>query len=139
MLGDNSADDGQAESRASFAGGEIRFEDSFAVFGWDARAGVGDDQLKALPLRDLARNDRDSAISGDFGHRFSGVVDQVYQRPFDLFAIDHYGGERRGERPREPHPLQYLALSLPRSFDTFVSHRRLPWAFLAAGRVVQLL
>ena len=69
MFGDDSTDDGQAESRAAFAGGKIRVEDSFAVFGRDARAGVGDDQLKALSLGDFARDDSDSAISGDFRHR----------------------------------------------------------------------
>src|SRR5262245_6856631 len=110
MLGDDSADDRQPQSRAAFAGGKIWLEDSFAVLGRDAGAGVGDDQLKTLSLRDFARDDGDSAISGDLGHRFGGVVNQVYQRAFDLFAIDHYGGQRGRERRREPDAVQSLGV-----------------------------
>src|SRR5262245_3250768 len=59
MLRDDPADDGQPQSRSAFASGKIRLEDSFAVLGRDAGAGVGDDQFKALSLRDFARDDGD--------------------------------------------------------------------------------
>src|SRR5262249_60568292 len=86
MLGDDSADDGQPQSRAAFAGGKIRVEDSFAVFGRDAGAGVGDDQLNALSLRDFARDDGDSAEPRHRRFRFRRSLNAAYAWGFALLA-----------------------------------------------------
>src|SRR5882672_3353142 len=120
VLGDDAADDGQTQSRAAFARRKIRVEDALAVFRRDARAGVGDDQFQALAFGDFARDDGDAAVAGGLRHGLRRVVDEVHQRAFDLFAVDHHDWELWRETRREPDAVQALVVELQRIDDHFV-------------------
>src|SRR6185503_10295257 len=102
----NSLDDGQAETCAAVAPGEVRFEESSEIGGLDSLSRVSDLSPQQTSFRIVRRDDCELFFIAGGNHGFEGIVDQIYKHAFHLLDVEHGRGKIAIEVNRHPNTVE---------------------------------
>src|SRR6185312_12291948 len=104
VLGENVADNGEAQPGAAHLGGEIREKELFLLIGGDAAARIGNHDFDGIGIAGLRLNQQ--LFHRRILHGFRGIVDKVHDHALELFGIGHDGRKSGSEIDGDVDPFE---------------------------------
>ena len=140
MFGDDALDDGETETCAAPARGEIWLEEARQIGACDAVARVSDlDEQETACGVVRGGNGHVPVGLRLLGHRFERVVNQVDEDAAHLLRVEHCGGQRAREMHVKPHAFEPVFVERDGLADDLVQVRRFEARVRQTGEARELV